>query len=409
MRVGTGRIAGRLRRLASSDSGAAAVLVAVVVLGLFAAALISIDAGSVWTTRRHIIIGTDAAALAAAGFFAANPRAACEAAGTLEAKGIAASLLAGNYRGSEVGSFSVTPTDCIVGAGTTNVETKVQSPAVFAKLFGIDDVGVSSHSTAQWGSLVEIERLRPLALCSSDPNLLEWANLKGTAAYDRLGGSDNPATPHYDHPGTDVYPGSGVVHRLASKDESDCKGDVAGNWGWLDFNGNEPPNGTKALKSWFGAGYELPISLGGKAQGDEDCRPTQNGFQDCEGKPKQSSLKSALESITCSPSTVTEECSMFPTVVYDSARGKGSKAEYHPVAFLGVVLRGFGVNDDDGDDDDDDDKGKSDKDKSGPAFIDLEFVNLAWDGQIGATSGSVGVHGVQICGVDPDSPDRCDL
>lgn len=388
-----------------ADEGAAAVLVAVLLMGLFGAALISIDAGIVRNSRRQLVTGTDAAALATAAYFAENPSAACDPRGINSAQGLAASLIP-ERKGTP--AVDVTASDCVTGSGHVSVRAD-QSPSVmFAPVFGIEGVTTTAKTTAQWGPLVDILRVRPLALCLNDPHVLEWAYLKGTPAYDALDGSDNPVTEWNDHPGSSLYPGAGVVHRIVPKETSDCRGGVPGNWAWLDFNGNAAPNGAKAIRDWLEAGYPETITLGTLAQGDEDCRPNEKGFDDCEGKPKEKGgLKKALSDLRCTAATATAECTMFPVVIYDSAREQGSKFEYHPAAFLGVVLRGFdGMKDEDDDDDEEEEESGSEKDRD---YLDLEFVHLNWDGRIGRSNQLIAVHGVQICGTDQVEQNKCDV
>src|SRR5207245_11119708 len=58
----------RIRPL-RDERGIAAVFLAVTMVTLFAVGALAIDAGSVWTARRNLITGTDAAALDAARYF----------------------------------------------------------------------------------------------------------------------------------------------------------------------------------------------------------------------------------------------------------------------------------------------------------------------------------------------------
>ena len=51
-----------LQRINSDEKGISAVVLAVTLIGLFGAAVLSVDAGSLWTARRNIITASDAAA-----------------------------------------------------------------------------------------------------------------------------------------------------------------------------------------------------------------------------------------------------------------------------------------------------------------------------------------------------------
>src|SRR5947207_15015554 len=50
----------------NDDRGVTAIVVAVCLVAMMAAAMLSIDAGNLWSNRRNIITGTDAAVLTAA-------------------------------------------------------------------------------------------------------------------------------------------------------------------------------------------------------------------------------------------------------------------------------------------------------------------------------------------------------
>jgi hypothetical protein len=86
---------------------------------------------------------------------------------------------------------------------------------------------------------------------------------------------------------------------------------------------------------------------------------------------------------------------IFPILVVNAViQPKGANAEYVQVAFLFVVLRGFGQ-----------------FTNNTNLQMDLEFVKVQTDGNIGATnpSGSdTAPTGVQLCGADHDTQtDRC--
>lgn len=403
---------GRTRHIVLDDDGAAAVMVAVVLLLLFGAALLSIDAGSVWLSRRELVTGTDAAALATAAYFVSQPLSACDSSGVATTQSLAEQLLATNGTGLSLRSYEVDPNSCSTSSGNVAIEADSDAQLVFAPIFGINDVDTDARSTAQWGPLVSIDRLRPLALCRTAPAVLEWALLGKSNNYNFLDGLNYPWTSHYDHPGNSVYPGAGVVHRIALKDDSYCDGDGRGNTGWLDFNGSNSPNGSSAIRDWLENGYEQAITL-------TDCDPTHSGSNDCEGKSKASNgISSALSDLECPRTTATELCPMIPIVLYDEADRHGNDTDYDQVGFVGIVLRGSDSLWDD-DDDDDDDNGNNgngngnddddDDEYSDDAYLDLEFVRLAWDGTIGAVTPSVAVYGVQLCGVDLDSVSKCDV
>lgn len=409
-------LADRVRGSVRGDAGVAAVVVAVSLLALLGAAMISIDAGSVWVTRREAVTSTDAASLGAGRYLASSPLKACEPGAISTAEVEATSLVTSNRPGSKVTNFNVSREECTinaVGAGTVEVEATGEAPLFFAPVFNINKADVPSSSKAQWGPISEIQRLRPIAFCIEDPHVQEWINLGRTPGlYNLLDGVDNPSTPYLDHPGNNTYPNAGVVHRIAKTEENDCVDDaeppgrqLESNWAWIHFHGN---SSDRTLSRRLENGFDKEISLGAKTIGDEDCWLENKKVSDpCEGQPETSDrrgrIADSLEKITCGSEVPTEECRMFPVLIYDTAEKKGSGGEYHPYAYVGVVLRaavGFG----NGGDDDDDDDERTER------YFDLEFVNLIWQGTI-APRGEANfpvVHAVQICRTD-QSNDNCDV
>jgi hypothetical protein len=364
------------------DRGAATVLVAITLVVLFGAAALSIDAGSLWHTRRDVITDTDAAALAAAGHLLEDGSQ-CDTAG---AEAESDQYLGLNDAATVPDTFSVSyyNGDCTLGAGTVEVAAHKEAQLTFAPVLGVTTAPVKARSVAQYGALNTISGLRPIGICVANSHIQEWIAAGGDPAdptYAALRG--NPAE---DHP---IYSAAGVVHRIYFEKEQEAAcGDSDGNWGWLDFNGNDPPNGSAALNDRLRYGYEGPVSLGGPASGDEDCQPV-SGSDDCPGSPgANASTKDALDFIKCPATTPTSDCLQFPVIVYDQVTGGGgSKARYHPVAFLGVVLRGYA---------------KITGSPEPDSYFDFELVRLQWQGNVGPNpQGSTGVPaiaGVQLCG-----------
>ncbi|MFA5787820.1 MAG: pilus assembly protein TadG-related protein [Actinomycetota bacterium] len=416
------------------ERGVSAIIVAIALVLLFGAAALSIDAGSVWKTRRDLITDTDAAALAAARYLSGARPGACLLAAA-QGRGSAAfqealSVLGENDLRTELEpgleGFQIV---CVGEAGLVRVRARLGAHLTFAPVLGFNDIRVFSGSTAQFGPLSSVTNLRPIGLCAADEHIGEWIAAQGNPndpVYKLLRGLPDPTTPGLtDHP---EYAGAGVVHRIpfTKSQDSDC-GDSEGNWGWLDFNGNEPPNGADALKEWLLDGYDgfvydgstYPPTLGGNTPGDEDCEvrgPDDNSPDPCEGNPgANDSTKSALNEILCPAGTAADNCPFsFPVVVYDTVTGTGSNAEYHLVGFLGVVLRGYNkVTGQQGQ------GGGQDKDKGKPLpprptdndpWFDLEFVWYeSGDTTIGSVPSSVipALWGVQLCGVD--KTEKCDV
>ncbi|MGH9197994.1 MAG: pilus assembly protein TadG-related protein, partial [Acidimicrobiia bacterium] len=277
-------LAERIERVFDNDAGVAAVIVAISLLVLLGAAMISIDAGSVWTTRREAVTSTDAAALGAARFFASKPSAACDAGQQAGVESEATSLLVANRPGSELTALEVDPKDCLVGAGTVEVSSTGKAPLHFAPVFNINSADVESSSTAQWGPITEIRGLRRLAFCIEDPHVLEWITLSGTPSYQLLDGTPG-------HPGDSEYPGAGVVHRIDDSEAFDCdaEDEVKSSWAWLDLGQNDP------------------VSLGENGSGDEDCE-LGGSADDCVGRigSKARNIRSQLRRDICEEDTPTD-------------------------------------------------------------------------------------------------------
>ena len=371
------------------ERGATAVVVAVSLTAILGAAVLSIDSGSVWRTRRNLITDTDAGALAAARQLDAQGARACDATAIANARTEAGAVVAANDGKTTMSGFTVTPTDgnCLAESGRVRVDASLTAQLSFAGIFGVGSVPVASSSIAQWGPLSAAIGLRPIGLCDKSPHFLEWSL--------HLRGNDTTwGTPGLDHPN---YGPGRVVHRIFFQRGTSGCGDAAGNWDWLDFNGNHEPNGNQALRDWFYNGYEGEVSLGDPATGRvKDCNPDEPGNQDgCEPKTGAGggSFVEALEFLRNGDIT-------FPIAVYDKVVdvrdpagcstsppwiGSGSNARYCHVAFLLVRIMGWD---------------KITGNLGDTSYIDLEFVDEWWVGTIGRSPSGTAptVHGVSLCG-----------
>lgn len=371
-----------IRRLRHGEQGAVAVLTVLTLFVLFGSAMIAVDAGSLWTTRRSLITDTDAAVLAAAAYFDMNPSAACDPGGVNEGRERAVELLEANGPDTSLVSFDVDPVDCANGAGKVSVTGRAPASLFFAPVFDITEAHASATSIAQYGPLVAVEGARPVAICKDDPHYVEW-----------LTDTHDPALDGQ-HP-NGSYPGATTtVHRISfeKKHDSAC-GDAPGNWGWLDFNGSKPPNGNAALAEWIVRGYGGEITT-------TDCNPESSGDQECEPKTGAGgdSLAGALGEVRCDSDVATGNCDGFPIVIFETVtcKGGGSNCRYDQVAFVSIVLRGWGKI-----------TGKEsshpscvdDPDPKTCPYFDIEFVKILEQGRVGGSaSGIPTVHGVELCG-----------
>ncbi|MFA5890057.1 MAG: hypothetical protein WDA27_03750 [Actinomycetota bacterium] len=392
-----------MRRL-RQERGVSAVIVMVSMVALFGAAMLSVDAGSLWKTRRALITDTDAAALAAARYIDAGGSEGCSeavAGGSSSGAGAEAGYVLGqNDAGASMSRFEVSPYagTCTGDAGHVRVDATLPVPLAVAGLFGFKDISAFSSSAAQWGPLAAASGIRPVAVCDKSAHYLEWAA--------HLAGNDARWGTGPGHPGGS----GGVVHRIAFERGSSGCGDASGNWDWLDFNDNAPPNGNSALSDWLRDGYPGVVSLGDAATGlPRDCNADQSGNQESCGPKTGAGGGSFVGSLQYLRDTRTT----FPIAVYDRVvddrdpRGcaapppwtaSGSNARFCPVAFLLVRIHGWS---------------NITGQLQDNSYIDLEFLDEWWVGQVGAnpSESRPTVHGVQLCGGNYGATidQRCDL
>jgi hypothetical protein len=311
---------------------------------------------------------------------------------------------------------------------------KLGAHQTLSGLLGISKLEAFSSSTAAWGYITALGSgagLRPMSICDQSsvtfpnplpaapaapnfPHFALWNQLQSGAisqtTYDSFFGTDVNNYPtastgyangadHNSNPNdgkTYVAPtGTNdhhTIHRITMPDLA-C-GTSPGNRIWVDFTGpgGGTGGGTAALVQEILHGYTGTVALT-----PHDCNPADGTAapEDCGSKPGNSGgVQNALGTITCPVATVATSCPyVFPILVINHIVQPGSNANYTQVAFLFVVLRGFG------------------RLTNTSLQLDYEFVKIQTDGNIGATnpSGSnTEPTGVQLCGVDHDTQtDRC--
>lgn len=274
------------RNLQGDEHGAVAVFVAIVAVLMFAGAAYAVDAGNAWQTRRHVVTGADAAALAAAAQYAVGEDGCSDA---------APEYLAANVDDAELES-------CVVnGAGSDRGNVTVRGHATadftFAGVVGIDDREISAATTAQWGRPTGIRGLRPFGLClDADTALAAWLNLP-----DGPTGPSDPITIEY------------------GKEQPDACGDAPGNWGILDFNGGS--NSNAEHKDWVLNGYPGLVSIS---------PPTIEGDTGAFSNSTDSQL-----------TTLKDSGGWFAIPIFDYVEDPGANAQFNIVAFVGVKLVDF--------------------------------------------------------------------
>lgn len=384
----TGRISMKLKE----DRGVAAVFVAISLFALLGAAVISVDSGSLWTTRRALITGTDAAALAAARYMNASSLAQCLDAvgnGSASAAGQEAEfVLKQNQPTATLVTFQVSG-DCAARVGRVRVQASLEGEVFFARVFGFSDQEVTSASTAQFGAVLALGQLRPVALC------------RDFVAQLAAGGV-----------------GSKRRHRIhAATEQGECGSPNNWGWHWVDFDGRRSVND---YRDRLENGFDGVTWLDNPSTSENEaiCEPA-GGEPPCRPKPvagpSLAPFGQTLDRLDCRSSSPWETCQVLWVGVFDRVPQASSSAEYRFVGFLGVVLRDYskpGRKDDDDDDDDDvdDEDGRGPKTRS--QWLSLEIVNAQGEGPIGLIGAGIPtVKGTQICGTEFGGKEdfKCDL
>lgn len=390
-------------RLNKDERGISAVIVAVSLVGIFGAAMLSLDAGNMWQTRRNIVTATDATALQQAKVYAFQPG---QAEGTTEKCPTDVGDSWTDYL-LRNGGQGTTPIDCDVvwgvnGTGYVVVQGRKLSQTRLGGIVGVGDTQPYSMSASQWGFITEAEGLRPMGICSANDHFRQWIALQNKqitqAQYDAMndagedvGGPDGAdADVFFDAPADGVidyptYPSTtSVVHRIYFTKESpdDCGATAPGNWGWIDFN--DTGNSTATLVNWILYGYQEPVGIN-DCDADYNPGPPAAGEQGdtCNGETGSggNSVGNALQTL------VTNE-TKFAIPIFDSAAATGNTAEFGMHAFVGVILRGYRVTG-----------------AQAQRYFDFEFVNLQTSGNCCTSTPQTvdtGLRGIKICDVDHD-------
>lgn len=349
-----------LQRLHHDQDGASAVIVGLSLFVLLGASMIAIDVGNLWQTRRNVISGTDATALAVAAEAASqpDPTTACSSSWT---------GLVEENAGAEAEL-----TDCEVVLNPLNPDTgyvvvDAQRPAaaLLSRVFGFGDQDIVATSVASFAYADGVRGLRPIGLCLHDPHVNAYLNGAPDTGYD---------------PQPDVHR---VFYGKDDQQLGDCDIDQsAGNWGFLDFDGTGntgPGGGEAALQDWLLHGYnDAPVHLSDPIQGDTGSGAGQ--------------LADELEELK-------QSGDVFHIVVYSQGTGTGKTRDYAPYRFLGVRLVDYCVTNNHCDDPTGERSGQDAR------YFDLEFVESVTEGAQDTVT-ETGAMRVRICSVDHDELDR---
>src|SRR5438270_7776191 len=382
-------------RLRHDERGVTAVVVTICLIAIFGAAVLTIDAGQLWAVRRNVITATDASALSQARNFALAPstyNGACTSAWSTILTANAGNTFNAGCRVSSPNGGQ---------AGVAIVSSYKRSGAIFSGALGIGSSAAFSQSASLWGYTTGIDGLRPIGLCTYDPNVEKGLQLHGkTETYP-------PVAPNYTTPdnGSDFAGRTpGVVYHTAFT--SSCNG-ASGNFGWLNlgYNGNNHPpamdcnaNGgdgnctheqTGQIANWLQNGYfGNQVSLS-----PSDCDTSVSANQSCNGDPGtkgSSSVNDAMHYLVnpsnpgvvtstddphgpnwaCSPATCgTSTCNPLPVpiVLYDTITGGGSGSDWHIIGVAYVRIWNYCLSNG---------KGAC----AGGRFLDVEYVNGLFSG-----------------------------
>lgn len=294
------------------ERGAVAIIVAISMFMIIGLAALAIDLGNAWQERRHVINGTDAGALAAAGVYS-------DSADSSDGCAIAPDFVLAN---SDADPDSITcemSGDGVRGLVTVSASTPLDY--VFAPVLGIDDTTVHSATTVRWGPAENsASGMRPFAMC------IDFLEANGLAGWNRI----DPLGP------LPVPYGEG---------ETVC-GDAPGNWGLVDFDGGANPTGD--IRDWIRGGYDDDVFWGTRgeplfADVDEACDA--EDFACYNGDPgvfPTGSLDGSLDSLLEEAlEDLVIEAEIFRIPIFDHLDKQGSNATFHLVGELRVQLVSF--------------------------------------------------------------------
>lgn len=193
-------------------------------------AAVAVDIGDVYATRRNLLTGTDASALAAAQEYAFGGDG-CDT--------IDDDYLDRNIDGATVVSCTVVATGS--SSGYVTVESVFTVEHFFAPIIGHPTSDVHATSAAYFGPPSSYSGLRPLALCAESEGYQLWID---------SGRSTNQ-----------------VFRIMYDKEQpTNCGDSVPGNWGVIDFDGGAPSNND--TRDWIRNGYPGEVFLPDWYEGD---------------------------------------------------------------------------------------------------------------------------------------------
>lgn len=289
----------------ADESGAVAVISALMATALIGVAAFITDFGMAYAGERGLQNGADAAALAV-GRSIAGASLPTDTCATLQSRYgstgpdyLAVRSLASSYFSQNAFTGAQLPSGdaglkiaCeFVGSQqhlVVTVNGQQDSPTFFGAVFGVSRIAIAKQAKVIVGPAGTVVGLRPFALCDADATLL------GT-------------TP-------------GTIRTFDFNNANAGCSYAPGNWGTLDFDGGS--NATPDLAEWIEKGYDGPISNAPPVMISGD-----------PGAPPPGGLETEMNVMTAQPSVV------FP--VFDSLTQQGQNAQYRITGFVSVKVCGW--------------------------------------------------------------------
>lgn len=286
----------RLTQAGGEESGAVAVVVALLSVVLLILAAFAVDIGNAYAQTRQQSVAVDAAALAAAARVGEKitPGVACTPAmlTSIGAQGIAQTTADDvNRRNSKPGVTEADTTvtvACSADGKAVEVTVANQHPVKtqLASIIGIDQLNTGSSAVARYIRVSSLDGLRPWAIC--DGTVLD-AQARPTKTF-----------------------ATGLDNKIGV-----CSSQSSGNWGSIDFNGGG--NGAGDLADWTLDGYPDPVAIPGPLPADP-------------GVTNSSALRAAFASLV-------GEIVMFPSVSGYTGGG-GNNGTFNAVGVATVEVCG---------------------------------------------------------------------
>ncbi|MDX6409915.1 MAG: hypothetical protein QOE13_2986 [Gaiellaceae bacterium] len=265
--------------LRRSESGQAIVLMTLSLAVILGMAVLVLDVGNWFHTKRRLQGTADAAALAGAQQLPNDPGGAQTMAATYAGK-----------NGGDVAGADITVSTTVLPNDTISVRARKLDPGFFGGMFGVTSADISARAKVRVGPPAQARYVAPMVVYCGQ-SLIKNCDGKGSPTF------GVPTTLDYDKMG------------------------APGAFGMLDLEGTKGAVGSKEEAQWILTGFDkyLPIGIYNSDPG---------------AKFNSSNIQDAL---TARIGTVL----LFP--VFKTLTGSGSGAEYDIIGWIGFRLTGFEV------------------------------------------------------------------